>query len=85
MNDRSEALTSLRTGSENSREVERLSHSSVSQNVITIFVRSNVAHELEETELVVNDEQNGVILVDALKFECSSAYNASVTENNASN
>ena len=68
-----EALTGFRTRSEDGWEVERLSNCGMSQNVVTVFISSHVAHELEETELMVNDEENGVIPVDALKFECSGA------------
>lgn len=55
----------LGAGGEDRGEVKNISESSVCEDVVFELVGGEVADELEETELVVDDQEHGLVLVDA--------------------
>ena len=61
--------TRLRAGRQDRREVEHLSDRGMSQDVCAILVGLDVVDELEESDLMVNHEQDRIVLVEAHVFE----------------
>lgn len=63
------ALTSLGGRGDDGRNVKDLAQSSVGQDVLLVQSRVKVACQLVQTDLDVENDQDGVILVETLKGE----------------
>lgn len=61
--------TSLGAGGQDSGQIEDLADSSVSEHIVPVLVGLPVARQVEQPNLVVHDEEGGVVLVDALERE----------------
>ncbi len=70
----SKKLTSLRTSSKNSGEIENLAEACMRHDVVLVFLWGVVANQLEQPHLMVDDEENRVVLVEALVFKSRGTY-----------
>lgn len=63
--------TLIRAGGDDNREVIGLAQASVEDNVVVHLLEVVVTDNAQEADLVVDDEQSGVVPVDPLKLVCS--------------
>ena len=63
--------TLIRAGGDDNREVVDLAQASVEDNIVVHILDAVVTDDAQETDLVVDDEQSGVVPIDPLKRVCS--------------
>ena len=61
-------LTCFGTGSQDGRQVEHFSNGGVAYDVILEYIRLHVAGHLEQSNLMVDDQQDDVVLVNPFKL-----------------
>jgi len=62
--------TLIRAGGNDNGEVVCLAQSSVENNVVVQILNVVVTDDAHETDLVVDNEQSGIVLIDPLKLVC---------------
>jgi hypothetical protein len=61
----------IRAGGDNNREAVGLTEASVEDNVVVHILGAVVTNNAYQADLVVDDEQSGVVLIDPFKRVCS--------------
>ena len=61
--------TIFRARSQYSRKIEQLANRSMSENIVPELCSPKVLDRFDEPDLVVDDEKNGVVLVQAVVLE----------------
>jgi hypothetical protein len=61
--------TSFSTRSDDRREIEDFSERSVRNHVALELLWGSVPHKLEQTDLVVDDQEHNIVLVNPLELE----------------
>ena len=69
--------TLIRAGGDDDREVIDLTQGSVKEDTVVHILGAGVADYTDETDLMVNDEQSGVIPIDPLERVCSNCADVS--------
>jgi len=64
-------MTLICAGGNNNRKAISLAKASVEENVVVHVLHAVVTDDAYKTDLVVNDEQSGVVPIDPFKRVCS--------------